>query len=64
MEIFTSRGMMEASLLHYSKGRDENDNEVVEWEEWRASDGEIVKRNVQVALKKGLGALMTQGAVG
>lgn len=53
-EIFTIRGMLPVQTLTFTEGQDENENEVVAWQEWRAIDGEIVKRNVHVHLKKGL----------
>jgi hypothetical protein len=63
-EILTSRGMMDEAELSFIKGHEETDNWFVEWEEWWASDGELVKRNAHVTLKRGLGALIEQGAVG
>jgi hypothetical protein len=63
-EILTSRGMMPVSALAYTEGGMENDNEKTTWQEWRAIDGEIVKRNVNVTLKRGLETLMEQGKIG
>lgn len=54
-EIFTSRGMMPVSALTFSEGVAEDDAERrVTWQEWRAPDGEIVKREVQLHIKKPL----------
>jgi hypothetical protein len=55
--------MMPVTALTYTEGRSENDNEIAEWQEWRAADGEIVKRNAHVTLKRGLAALMEQGRI-
>lgn len=52
--IFTSRGMLPVADLTFSEGGVDNENECTTWQEWRAADGEIVKRAVQVRLKKGL----------
>lgn len=62
-EIITSRGMMPISALTYTEGVDRDDEEMkVSWQEWRAIDGEVVKRNVDVALKKSLPIFPDQGA--
>ena len=52
MEIFTSRGMLPLSSLTYCEGTEETDDYKTTWEEWRAIDGEIVKRNVRVDMKR------------
>ena len=52
MDVFTSRGMMPLSSLAYSEGAEETDDYRTTWEEWRAIDGEVVKRNVRVAMKR------------
>lgn len=64
MEIITSRGMMQESDLTFTKGRDESEDAFVDWEEWRAADGEIVKRSVHVILKRGLSGDLVQGGFG
>ena len=51
-EIITSRGMMDESLLVKTDGTLDNEIEYTTWQEWRAADGEVVKREVQVRLKK------------
>ena len=51
MEIETSKGMVEESLLVKTEGGFENDVERTTWEEWRL-DGELVKRNAHVRLKQ------------
>ena len=43
--------MMEESLLEYSAGVIDDDNEYTEWREWRL-DGKIVKRGAHVTLKR------------
>lgn len=45
--------MIEESLLEYSNGMKDDDNELTTWEEWRM-EGKIVKRRCHVHLKKGL----------
>lgn len=50
--IFTTKGDIEESLLEKTVGNSENDNEIVSWQEW-SLNGEIVKREVQMHLKKG-----------
>ena len=51
MKIETLRGLVEESLLVKTEGGFENDVEQTTWEEWRL-DGELVKRNAHVRLKK------------
>jgi hypothetical protein len=51
-EISTKLGLMNESELDYKEGTDENDNEIVKWQEWKYQ-GELVKRNVHVHLKEG-----------
>lgn len=51
--IFTTLGNVEESTLEKTEGGHENDNEIVKWQEWRF-EGEIVKREVQMHLKKGI----------
>jgi hypothetical protein len=55
--IETSRGPMAVSDLAYSEGVDQDDENCrVSWQEWRAADGEIVKRNASVEFKRWPGA--------
>ena len=62
-EIQTIRGMMPLSALTYTEGVDRDDDEMkVSWKEWRAIDGEIVKRSVAVEIKKALPIFPVQGA--
>jgi len=46
---------MDDSLLAYTEGGFEDDNEITKWQEWRL-DGKIVKRGAQVHLKKNVAA--------
>jgi hypothetical protein len=62
--IFTSRGLLPVDALAFTTGEVENENEHTTWEEWRAADGEVVKRNVHVRLKKGHDFMIDQGAIG
>ena len=54
--IFTTKGDMEESLLVKTEGSDENENEIVSWQEWHLGD-ELVKRDVQMHLKQGIFAV-------
>ena len=63
-EIFTTRGMVEESTLTKTEGGVDNDNECTTWQEWRAADVEIVKREAQVRLKRGMAALGEIGVFG
>lgn len=47
--------MIEESLLEYSTGTLDNENEYTVWREWRL-DGKIVKRGAHVTLKKNVAA--------
>lgn len=49
--IFTTKGMLDEDTLVKTDGGIDNDNECTTWQEWRL-DGEIVKRDLQVRLKK------------
>ena len=49
--INTTKGPMDEKDLIRSDGRDENDNEIVNWVEYRLSD-ELVHRSVHVELKE------------
>lgn len=51
--IFTTKGDIEESLLVKTEGGSENDTEIITWQEWRLDD-EIVKREVQMHLKRGV----------
>jgi len=51
--IFTTKGDIEESTLIKTEGGSENENEIINWQEWTL-DGEIVKREVQMHLKQGL----------
>lgn len=51
--IFTTKGDIEESLLVKTEGGLENDTEIIKWQEWRLDD-EIVKREVQMHLKRGV----------
>lgn len=47
--------MIDESLLEYTEGVFEDDNERTEWREWRL-EGKIVKRGAHVNLKKNVAA--------
>jgi hypothetical protein len=51
--IYTIHGDMDESLLEKTEGVVDNDNEHTTWVEYRLN-GEVVRRDVHVALKKGL----------
>jgi hypothetical protein len=52
VEINTTKGMIEESLLVKTEGSFNDDNELTSWTEWRDESGEIVRRDVHVRLKK------------
>lgn len=62
-EIWTSKGFLDDATLTFTTGGVDNDNECTTWEEWRDATGEIVKRNVHVALKKGVEMRLELGEV-
>ena len=47
--------MIDESLLEYTEGGFEDENEITKWREWRL-DGKIVKRGAHVTLKKNVSA--------
>jgi len=47
--------MIDESLLIYSEGVIDDENEYTTWKEWRL-DGKIVKRSAHVTLKKNVAA--------
>jgi hypothetical protein len=51
MMITTTKGDMDEALLAKSEGSTENDNEIVNWVEYRLDD-ELVHRSVHVVLKR------------
>ncbi len=51
--IFTTKGEIEESLLVKKTGGYETEDEIQTFQEWYL-DGELVKRDVQLHLKKGL----------
>lgn len=53
-EIFTTKGMVEESLLTKTEGSFEDDNESTSWTEWHDNSGELVRRDLHVRLKKSL----------
>ena len=61
--IWTSRGLMDEALLTMTTGGHENDDEIQTWQEWRAPDGVVVKRDVHVHLKKPPMLLFEQGNI-
>lgn len=60
-EIFTTHGMLDEATLEKTSGFVDNDNEYTTWQEWRLGD-ELVKRDVQVRLKKA--AVVASGEIG
>lgn len=58
--ILTTKGLLDEAVLVKTEGMLDNDNEHTTWQEWRL-DGELVKREVQVRLKKP--AVFADGAV-
>lgn len=55
MLIITTKGEVDDSLLDKTEGYINNDNEETTWQEWRfKGQDEIVKREVQIRLKKSL----------
>lgn len=58
--ILTTKGLLDEAVLVKTEGMLDNDNEHTTWQEWRL-DGELVKRDVQVRLKKP--AVFADGAV-
>ena len=51
--ITTTKGEIDESLLTFKQGGFEDDNEQTTWQEWWL-DGELVRRDAQVNLKKGI----------
>lgn len=51
MLIFTTKGDIEESLLTKTEGFDETETEIVNWTEYHLN-GELVKRDVHLALKQ------------
>lgn len=51
--ITTTKGPMLEEALAKSEGTDENDNEIVNWVEYRLGN-ELVHRSVHVHLKRGM----------
>jgi hypothetical protein len=54
--ISTTKGDIDESLLVYTEGGYENDNEIQKFQQWEL-DGEVVKRDVQLHLKQGLAGI-------
>lgn len=63
-EIWTKNGFVEESTLTKTEGCLENENERTTWQEWRDADGDIVKREAQVRLKRGLDVEVEQAIFG
>lgn len=61
MMIDTTKGPIDETLLERKDGVLDNDNEHTTWVEYWL-EGECVHRSVHVALKKGLGTFLQQGA--
>lgn len=59
--IWTIRGFMDEAALTKTEGSEEDDRAVTTWQEWRAADGEIVKRDVQIVIKQGHEFALDQG---
>jgi hypothetical protein len=54
--ISTTKGDIDESLLEFTEGGYENDNELQTFQQWTL-EGEVVKRDVQLHLKKGLAGI-------
>lgn len=50
--IWTSRGWLYEATLTKTIGAVDDDNEHTTWQEWRHADGELVKREAQIQLKR------------
>jgi hypothetical protein len=53
-EIYTTKGMVEESLLTKTEGSIDNEHELTSWTEWHDDTGELVRRDLHVRLKKAL----------
>jgi hypothetical protein len=53
MQVTTTKGIMDDSLLEKKEGSLDNDNETTTWVEYWL-DGELVHRSVHVLLKKNI----------
>lgn len=62
-EIYTTKGMMDDALLERTDGKLDNENEHTIWTEYRLN-GEIVRRDVHVHLKKTIEQMMIQQELG
>lgn len=51
-QILTTRGWMDEADLARTVGFEDRPYEFVIWVEWKASDGELVKRDAHVVLKQ------------
>lgn len=49
--IYTTKGMLDETILVKKDGFIDNENEYTTWQEWYLGD-ELVKRDVQVRLKR------------
>lgn len=61
--VFTSRGNLPVASLAYSVRWEENDQGIEFHEEYRL-DGELVRNNVHIRLKKGLDSNIEQAVFG
>ena len=59
--IDTTKGPIDESLLEKQCGVDDNENARIEWVEYWL-EGELVHRSANAHMKKGVVALMEQGA--
>ena len=62
-EIFTTKGMMDEALLHRVDGGIDDEREHTVWTEYY-HEGELVRRDVHVTLKEGLGMPFIQQDIG
>ena len=60
MIIDTAIGPMDTLVLEYREGGHENENEKAAWQEWWYR-GQLVKRDAQVHLKRGISAVSDTG---
>lgn len=52
---WTIRGPMPRSLLDHTSGKDETDDAIAHWQEWRVrATGQLVRRDVHVDAKRGI----------
>lgn len=63
MQITTTKGLMDESLLEKREGSVDNDNEYTTWVEYWL-DGELVHRSVHVTLKHSISLSAEAASIG